>query len=158
MTVASWLTSNFATLLIVIGIALLIVEVAVLGFSVFILFFIGLACIVTGLLTAVGLLPGTLVASFGSVAVLSLAFALALWKPLKRLQNSGISHEVRGDFIGHSFMLEQDVSAVTFGTHRFSGVQWKVKSAVPLKAGTWVEVVHVEVGELSVAARTPAPA
>lgn len=149
---AAWLTSNFATILIVIGLALLAIEVAVLGFSVFILFFIGLACIITGLLTAIGVLPGTLVAGFGSIAVFSLVFAFALWKPLKRMQDSGISHEVKGDFIGHSFVLEHDVSATEFSRHRLSGIEWKVKSVQPLKAGTRVEVVQVEVGELSVAA------
>jgi len=70
------------------------------------------------------------------------------------MQDSGISHEAKGDFIGHSFVLEQDVSATIFGSHRLSGIQWKVKSAAPLQAGTLVEVVQVEVGELSVAAST----
>ena len=46
----AWLTANLSTLLIVIGIALLAVEVGVFGFSVLLLFFIGLACIVSGAL------------------------------------------------------------------------------------------------------------
>ena len=43
-----WLASNFSTLLIFIGIVLLVIEVGLLGFAVFILFFIGMACILTG--------------------------------------------------------------------------------------------------------------
>lgn len=147
-----WLANNFPTLLIVLGIALLAIEVGLLGFSVFILFFIGLACIVTGLLMLSGLLPATLIAAFGSVALFSLGFAVALWKPLKKLQNSGGAHDVKGDFIGHRFHLEQDVSDRAFGSYRLSGVSWKVRSDGPLQTGTEVEVVKVEVGELTVAA------
>jgi hypothetical protein len=147
----AWLTNNLTTLLIVLGIALLVVEVAVLGFSVFILFFIGLACIVTGLLMVIGILPLTIVAACGSVAVFSMAFAFALWKPLKKIQDSGITHDVKGDFIGHSFVLDRNVSDIEYGSHRMSGVNWKVKSEQPLSAGTHVEVVKVEVGELTVA-------
>lgn len=148
-----WLANNLPTLLIALGIALLAVEVAVLGFSVFILFFIGLACIVTGLLMLTGLLSGTLIAGSGSVAVLSLLFAVVLWKPLKRAQNSGRSPApVKSDLIGHRFFLEQDVSERSPGRYRFSGIEWRVRSDAPLVAGTEVEVVRVEVGELTVAA------
>ena len=118
-----------------------------------VLFFIGLACIVTGLLMLAGILSGTLIAAFGSVAVLSLLFAFALWKPLKRAQNSGRNKgQVKGDFIGHRFFLDQDVSERSYGSYRLSGVDWKVRSETPLVAGTEVEVVRVEVGELTVAA------
>jgi inner membrane protein len=150
---AAWLASNLATVLIITGLALLAIEVAVLGFSVFILFFFGLACIVTGLLTAIGVLPGTLAASFGSIAVFSLAFAFALWKPLKKMQDSGITNEVKGDFIGHSFVLDSDISATVTGSHRMSGVDWQVQSTTPLAAGTKVHVIKVEVGMLTVAAK-----
>ena len=146
----AWLADNFATLLIVLGIALLVIEVAILGFAVFILFFIGLACIVTGLLIAAGVLPDTLTFAFGGVAVFSVAFTFALWKPLKNMQNKGISKDVRGDFIGHSFMLDSGVSPTQFSTHRMSGVNWKVKSKLAIEAGTMVEVVKIEVGELTV--------
>lgn len=149
-----WLADNYATLLIVLGIALLAIEVGLLGFSVFILFFIGLACIITGLLMSISLLPGTLPFALGGVAVFTLAFTFALWKPLKHMQNKGITHEVRGDFIGHSFVLDDTVSPTQFSTHRMSGVNWKVKSRQPIPAGTLVEVTKVEVGELTVIPRS----
>lgn len=148
-----WLANNFATLLIVLGIALLAIEVVVLGFSVVILFFIGLACIVTGLLIMIGVLPQTLVAAFGSVAILSLLFAVLLWKPFKKLQNSGSTHTIKGDFIGESFVLHHAVSTTEFSHHKLSGISWKIKSETPLPAGTLVEVVKAEVGELTVAAK-----
>jgi membrane protein implicated in regulation of membrane protease activity len=146
----AWLTDNLATLLIIIGICLLALEVGVFGFSVFLLFFIGLACIVTGLMMLV-LIPETLNWGLGMVAVLSLTFAIVLWKPLKKMQNSGGTGAVKGDFIGHSFVLERDLAADARGKHRMSGVEWKVRSDVPLKAGTQVQVVKVEVGELTIA-------
>lgn len=148
----TWLTDNIIALLIIVGIVLLAIEVGVLGFSVFLLFFVGLACIGTGLLMALGL-PQTLSFAFGSVAVFSLVFAVALWKPLKKMQNNGIAKDVKGDFIGHSFVLEKDLAVNGHGKHRHSGVDWKVRSDVPLKAGTLVEVTKVEVGELTVAAK-----
>jgi membrane protein implicated in regulation of membrane protease activity len=148
-----WLASNFASLLIFCGIVLLVIEVGLLGFSVFLLFFIGLACITTGALIMLGLVPHTLAAAFGAIAVLSLLYAVALWKPLKKIQDSTDSHAVKGDFIGHSFRLDQDVSSQRYGSYRMSGIDWNVRSDAPLAAGTEVEIVRVEVGLLTVAAK-----
>lgn len=149
----TWLTDNFATLLVVLGVTLLVIEVGVFGFSLLILFFIGLACILTGVLMAIGIMPMSLIVAFGSVAVLSLVLAFSLWKPLKRMQDSGGNKEIKGDFIGHSFVLASPVSPTQSGVHRMSGVNWKVKSNALIAAGTEVEVVKVEVGELTVAAK-----
>jgi membrane protein implicated in regulation of membrane protease activity len=146
----AWFDSNFPLLLVVVGIALLAIEVGLLGFSVFILFFLGLASIATGLLMVVGLLPQTLVAAFGGVAVLGLVFAVALWKPLKNMQNSGTAGEVKGDFIGYRFVLAGNCGPNDYSAHRMSGVDWKVRSETPLQAGTEVEVIKAEVGMLTV--------
>ncbi len=147
----TWLTNNFASLLVVLGIALLVIEVGVFGFSVFILFFIGLACIVTGMLMALGVLASTMLVAFGSVAILTLVFAVSLWKQLKNLQDSGGVKDVKGDFIGHTFVLADAVSATTFTTYRMSGVDWSVKSETSIAAGVQVAVTKVEVGQLTVA-------
>lgn len=145
-----WLSSNIATLLLIIGIALLAIEVAVFGFSVFLLFFVGLACVVTGVMMWF-LIPETLPWGLGMVAVLSVTFAAVLWGPLKRMQNSGGKAEVTSDLIGHSFVLEHDIVPGAYDKHRMSGVDWKIRSDAPLKAGTEVRVVKVDVGELTVA-------
>ena len=145
-----WLTANLSTLLIIIGIALLAIEVGVFGFSVFLLFFIGLACIVTGIMMWV-LIPDTLAWGIGMVAVLSLTFAVVLWGPLRRIQNSGGNATVKNDLVGHSFVLEQDLAPGMPAKHRMSGVDWKLRSDAPLRAGTPVQVVKVDVGELTVA-------
>ena len=147
----TWLTDNFATLLVVLGVALLVIEVGVFGFSLFILFFVGLACMLTGVLMAIGILPESLIIAFGSVAVLSVALAFSLWNTLKRMQDSGGNKDVKGDFIGHTFMLATPVSSTQVSLHRMSGVDWKVKSDAQIPAGTWVEVTKVEVGVLTVA-------
>lgn len=149
-----WLASNFSTLLIFLGIVLLVIEVGLLGFSVFLLFFVGLACMVTGALIMVGLVNDTLIAAFGSIAFFTLLFAVVLWKPLKKIQDSAESNTVKGDFIGHPFTLAQDVSSNRYGSYRLSGIEWKVRSETPLPAGTEVEIVRVEVGLLTVAPRS----
>ena len=149
----TWFAENFYTLLIVLGFALLALEVAVFGFAVFILFLIGLACIVSGVLIGIGILPDSVSAAFAAVAFFSVVFAVTLWKPLKQMQNSGSTREVKGDFIGHSFVLEGPVSPTQYSQHRLSGVNWRVRADVPLAAGTWVQVVRIEVGELTVAAK-----
>lgn len=152
-----WLASNFASLLIFLGIILLVIEVGLLGFAVFLLFFIGLACIATGALIMVGVVDDTLVSAFGSIALFSMLFAVALWKPLKKIQDSTEAHSVKGDFIGHRFRLQQDVSSQRYGSYRLSGIEWQVRSDSPLAAGTEVEIIKVEVGLLTVAAASPEP-
>jgi membrane protein implicated in regulation of membrane protease activity len=144
---------NLAGALIVLGFVLLAVEVLVFSFSVFILFFLGLACIVSGALLWTPLLPSSPAVAFILVAFFTVVFAVTLWKPLKKMQNSGIHHNIKGDFIGHSFVLASDCSETEASTTRMSGVEWKVRSKQPIAAGTMVHVVKVEVGELTVAAR-----
>jgi inner membrane protein len=147
----AWLTGNLSILLIIIGVALLAVEVGVFGFSVFLLFFVGLACIVTGIMMQF-LIPATLTWGLVMIAILSLTFAVVLWKPLRKMQNTrGNNVAVTNDLVGHSFVLERDIAAGGHGKHRMSGVEWKVRSDMPLKAGTHVQVVKVDVGELTIA-------
>ena len=73
--------------LIFFGIALLILEIAFFGFATFVLFFVGIAMLVTGGLIALGLLPEVLNIAIISVALLSIVSALVLWKPLKKMQS-----------------------------------------------------------------------
>jgi hypothetical protein len=53
----NWISNNLPESLIMAGLALLLIEVVVLGFSTFVLFFVGLAALVAGGLMAVGVLP-----------------------------------------------------------------------------------------------------
>jgi inner membrane protein len=120
---------------------------------VFVLFFVGLASIVTGLLMAVGVLPSTMIVAFAAVAVLSGVFAFTLWQPLKGMQGSGIAQSVQGDFVGQTFVLASNVSPFLHSSHRLSGVNWKVRAEEIITAGTMVEVTKVDVGELTVRAK-----
>ena len=149
-----WIVNNMAATLIFIGLALLAIEVAVLGFSVVILFFIGLGCLLTGVLIFVGLIPETFSSSLLGVSVLTIASAVGLWKPLKKMQNNVEPEDVTSDLIGHSFVLESDISHSNTGLHHFSGIEWKVKSDDEISAGAEVEVVKTEVGALTVTTKT----
>ena len=145
---------NLPEILLVTGIGALIIEVAVLGFATFVLLFLGASLVITGLLMHVGVLPETLVVALWSNALLTTLLALALWQPLRNLQNNHIQRQpVENDFTRHEFVLEQDVSAQGGCEHSYSGVRWQVKSEQPLTAGTLVEVVRADVGVLWVKAK-----
>jgi inner membrane protein len=148
-----WISNNLANVLIIIGLGLLAIEVGVLGFSVMVLFFIGLGCLLSGILVFVGVLPETVVSALTSVAILSFLSAVVLWKPLKKLQNEVVESDVKGDLIGHSFILEKDISSQEHGVHNYSGIEWKIKSDDPISAGTEVEVIRADVGEFKVAVK-----
>jgi membrane protein implicated in regulation of membrane protease activity len=147
----SWITDNYPSLLVGLGLVLLVIEVLAFNMTGLVLTFVGLACITSGLLMWLNLIPPNWFAACGSVALLSVGYALFLWEPLKKLQRGSGDTAVKGDFVGHRFVLEQAVSATDFGSHRFSGVNWKVRSDTPLPAGADVEVVKAEVGFLIVA-------
>lgn len=143
-------TDYLPTLLIFAGLAMLAIEVGVLGFSIMILFFIGLGCLATGLLMLINVIPQTLSAALLGSGLLSLAAAVGLWKPLKNLQNTTESKSVTSDLIGYTFELDTDVSPSSPGQVKFSGIIWKVISDSDIKAGTEVEVRHTAVGVLTV--------
>ena len=146
----TWITDNLVSILIFLGLVLLAIEVLVLGFSIFIIFFFGVGCLLTGALLFAGILPMNLASALWSVAIISFLAALVLWKPLKKLQNNGSNQQVRGDFIGYSFVLDSAISSHNPGTHRYSGIDWKVKADSDLPAGAEVEVAKAEVGILTV--------
>lgn len=148
------INNNLAEVLVCMGLALLAIEVLILGFSTFVLVFLGLACILTGGMMFIGGIPETIVNAFVGVGVLTGALAYILWKPLKKMQNKVEHKTVKSDLIGHSFVLKDDVSSKLSSTHKYSGIEWKVLSAETLAAGTEVEVVKTEVGAFTVVAKT----
>ena len=147
----AWLSASLSGILLFLGIALLAVEMLVFGFSSFILFFIGLACLITGLLMILGLLVSSLTVAFAAVAILSGLLAVLLWGPLKDMQNHVDNTPVGSDLVGHSFILSGDVAPGQTIKYRYSGIEWRVKSEQPLPAGTEVEVIVANVGEFTVA-------
>jgi len=146
------LTDYLPTLLIFLGLAMLVVEVGVLGFSIMVLFFIGLGCLATGLLMFAGLISSTVANALLFSGLLSLISAVGLWKPLKKMQDSTERKAVTSDLIGHQFTVDADISSATPGEVQFSGVTWKVITDADIKAGSRVEVKHTAVGVLTVQA------
>lgn len=144
----SWIIANLAEVLIAAGIAALIIEVALFGFATFILFLIGASLLITGLAMLLGILPASMDAALWGNAILMAVLAVALWKPLHRLQGKNTSKKITNDFASEPFVVEQDVDMQGLTERMYSGVRWKIKSETPITKGTLVEVTKVDVGVL----------
>lgn len=102
--------NNLPQSLFVIGLILLVIEVAVLGFSTFVLFFVGLASMATGALVYIGVIPDNLLSASFSTGLLTMFIALVLWKPLKRMQSKVSRKKAKSEFTDHQFVLKEPVS------------------------------------------------
>jgi membrane protein implicated in regulation of membrane protease activity len=151
-----WFSEHYAETLLVIGIVLLAIEVVVLGFSTFFVFFIGLATIVTAVLVYFGIVPETWLASLLSIAVFTAVFAVLLWSRLKALQSSVDTKRADNDLVGHSFVCPADIEPTLplaqMPSYEYSGIRWQLLSDTPIKAGTKVKVVQTDVGILHIVA------
>lgn len=145
------LLSHLPEALMVAGMLSLIIEVAVLGFSTFILLFLGISLLFVGMTMSLGWLPATWVAALWSNALLTAVLALALWKPLRAMQNKTGSKHIHNDFAEQTFVLNAPVDINGHTMHRYSGVEWKLKSEQPISAGAHVAVIKTEVGVMWVA-------
>jgi membrane protein implicated in regulation of membrane protease activity len=152
-----WATNNILETILIIGVLLLILEVAVLGFSTFFLFFAGLAAVTTALVMWTGLVDETWLHGMFSIAVFTLVYALLLWKRLSAMQNEVDDKRAKTDFVGHTFVLLEDVVAATpmpqKPKYNFSGIDWHLDSHQDLVKGTVVEVVQADVGCLLIKAK-----
>lgn len=144
---------NIPRLLLFLGIALLLVDVVLLGFSTFVLFFVGVSLLVSAGLMMLGVVPSTWVAALWLNALLVPAIAALLWRPLKRLQEQKSSEPIHNDFADHQFVLDGDVDLRGLTKHRYSGIEWSLKSEQLISAGTTVEVERLEVGTLWIKAK-----
>lgn len=152
-----FLLNNLAESLMVLGAIALIIEVAVLGFSTFVLFFFGLSLLISGALMLAGVLPPTASTAFWSNAIITAALTFLLWQPLKKIQSKTDNKRVKSDFADHIFTLTSDVDAKGETLYQYSGVSWKLKSQQPLAKGTLVHIAHLEVGVLWVEAHQKNP-
>ena len=141
-----FLTDNIAQTLLILGVIALIVEVAVLGFATFVLFFVGLSLVFSGALMYAGLLDASWITALWVNAIITAGLAALLWKPLKRLQESRESTDVYSDFAELTFTLEHDVDEHNGYKYAYSGIEWLVKSKQPLCKGSEVKVVKKDVG------------
>ncbi|CCQ10118.1 Putative activity regulator of membrane protease YbbK [Pseudoalteromonas luteoviolacea B = ATCC 29581] len=141
-----WINSNLPQVLAVAGLVALCIEIVVLGFATFILLFVGLSLLISGLAMYLEFLPHTLEAAFWANAILSGILGVALWKPLKRMQDQKESKEIHSDFAEITFVLDKDIDALEMTNYAYSGITWQVKSHTPLPKGTVVKVTKKEVG------------
>lgn len=146
------ITNNLPETLMILGVLALIIEVAVLGMSTFILLFLGMSLFASGLMMSFNLLDDSLTTALWSNTLITAGFALFLWKPLKRMQNQVDNKGVQSDFAELDFVLADDVDESGHTMHLYSGISWKLKSKQPLPAGTHVKVVKKEVGTMWVEA------
>ncbi|WP_219703954.1 NfeD family protein [Marinomonas lutimaris] len=146
------IANNLAQSLFIVGLILLVIEVAVLGFSTFVLFFVGLAAMATGALVYVGVLPNSLLSASLSTGVMTILATLILWKPLKRMQSKVSTKKTKSEFSDHQFYLKESVSPTQSPKYHYSGVEWSLVSDEFIEAGTKVEVTEAEVGKLHIKA------
>ena len=137
---------------IAVGFGMLAAEVLLFGFTTIIFLFAGLGAVITGLLMASGLLPETWIAGISSLGICTGIASTLLWKPLKALQNNHTpAKQQSSDLIGFEFVVQQDISATRTGTHRYSGVDWKVEldgaaGVDNISAGQRVAVTSLDAG------------
>ena len=139
--------------LFIIGIGLLVIEIAFFGFATFVLFFVGIAMLIVGALMAFGVLPVGIDIAIGAVSLLSISGAVLLWKPMKKIQSSKEAAKVEVGFVGHQFQVQTDIAPDLPGTYTYPGIAWTVVSDTAIQRFTQVQVIKADVGQLTV---TPA--
>ncbi|MDF2180264.1 NfeD family protein [Aliiglaciecola sp. CAU 1673] len=142
--------AHIAQMFVVIGLALLALEIAILGFSTFVFFFVGAATLLTGGLMYLGILEENLLQGIAGVAVLSSVLAALLWKPLKAMQKEVVKTSVQQDFIGEQFRLSAAIGPDQDGSEKYSGIHWVVRSNSHIDAHALVRIKAVSVGVLEV--------
>jgi membrane protein implicated in regulation of membrane protease activity len=152
-----WFNNNLIETMLIIGIVLLTIEIVVLGFSTFFLFFAGLAAVATAVIMWAGLIPETYLWSLASTSTFTILFAALLWKRLRRMQKDVDYKRAKSDLIGHTFILTEDVDASLpmdqKPKYQYSGVNWCLSANEDLSKGTAVKVVQADVGNLTIEAK-----
>ncbi|WP_032095022.1 MULTISPECIES: NfeD family protein [unclassified Alteromonas] len=140
---------NIESYLLALGLVLMIAEL-LLGFSIILLFTLGVSLLITSGLVFLNVFEPSLLNLFIAVSVLDTLLMVLLWKPMKYLQRDKAPQSVKSDLVGNVIELTQDTGPTHPSTVQYSGVTWKVKCSEPLHAGTQVVIEDVEVGSLIV--------
>lgn len=144
---------NIESYLLALGLVLMIGEL-LLGFSVILLFTLGLSLLITSGLVYLDVFEPSLLNLFIAVSVLDTVLMVLLWKPMKYLQRDKAPRAVKSDLVGNVIELTQDTGPTQTSTVHYSGVTWKVKCSESLPAGTKVVIEDVEVGSMTVKSNT----
>lgn len=151
-----YINNNLSGFWIALGFALLAAEVLVFGFTTIIFLFAGLGALITGLLMMAGVLPETWTAGTACFGIATGLSSAILWKPLKTMQEKSTPQKKQNnDLVGLDFVLMDDISTTMPGSHRYSGINWKVEidrnsDVDKLSKGERVVVVSADVGLLCV--------
>jgi len=151
-----YINSHMSGFWIALGFALLAAEVLLFGFTTIIFLFAGLGALASGLLMSAGVIPETWIAGTASFGIATGISSALLWRPLKDMQDKAAPpQKPTSDIVGLDFMLASDISRTDTGSHRYSGVDWKVEidescELDNLTKGERVVVVSVDAGLLRV--------
>lgn len=148
-----FIVAHLVQALAVLGLALLAIEVMVLGISTFVLLFTGIGLLLTSMSMYIGWMPTTWQWALLGTTAYTLLTGVVLWPIMKRAQRTPEHKTVSSDLIGHSFLLPEDVSPGKPVMYRFSGIEWQLIASESLSAGTLVEVINLQVGELFIQAK-----
>jgi membrane protein implicated in regulation of membrane protease activity len=140
---------NIESYLLALGLVLMIAEL-LLGFSIILLFTLGVSLLITSGLVFLNVFEPSLLNLFIAVSVLDTLLMVLLWKPMKYLQRDKAPRSVKSDLVGNLIELTQDADPSHPSTVHYSGVTWTVKCSEPIVAGTKVVIEDVEVGSISV--------
>jgi len=150
------INNNLAGFWFTLGFLLLAIEILAFAFGTGVLLFGGIGALITGALLATAVVPATWLAAVASFALASVATAILLWWPLKKLQSGAkLGQDRSSDLIGHTFYLDSDLTPRQPSKTRYSGVDWKVLLADAseedfLSSGTKVTVTAVNAGMFQV--------
>lgn len=153
--IIDYITSHQAEFWMVMGFALLAAEVLT-GFTVGVFLFAGIGALVTGGLMSFGVLAESWVAGISCTGISTGVITALLWKPLKNLQGDRpIEKDNSSDLIGHTFVIENEITMTNPGNTQYSGVSWRVEidkdaGVDVIEAGKQVTVSSVEVGVFKV--------
>lgn len=145
-----YIANNQLEFWLALGFALLVIEV-LLGFTSGIFLFAGLGALATGALMSISVLPETWVAGVAGTGISTGIISALLWQPLKKLQGGrAVEKDNSSDFVGHSFVLDSDLTPLQPGSTAYSGITWKVEidhaaGISEIKAGQRVSVTSVDV-------------
>ena len=143
---------NQATIWLAFGFVLLAIEAIAFGFTSGLLLFGSVGAILTGIVLWFGWVPDNFIAAVACFAVTTTATTALLWQPLKRMQSGAeLGNDRSSDLIGHSFVVDSDVSISNPGTEKYSGINWRVEPSkdmpgAHIATGTRVKVTSVSVG------------
>ena len=151
-----YINSNMSGFWITLGFAMLAAEVLLFGFTTIIFLFAGLGALASGLLMSAGVIPETWIAGTACFGIATGIGSAILWKPLKAMQDkTAPPQKPTSDIVGLEFVLAENISHISTGSYRYSGIDWKVEidaggEVNELVKGDRVSVVSVDVGVLRV--------